>query len=82
MANMYWRQIPPTAKIKLIGKPGAQSYVAYVGRKKFFIYWDGRESREAQTSLDRRAGKSASAKRRSRRKPTRNSRGRFTRAGR
>ncbi len=52
-ANVYWRDLPAGACVVDRGN----LFVARMGRKSAVIFWEGRESREAQQALTRRAAK-------------------------
>jgi hypothetical protein len=50
MGNIYWRDIPTGTRVELVG----HSYVVTLGNgEKKGAYWEGREAREAQRTLDR-----------------------------
>jgi hypothetical protein len=50
MGNIYWRDIPTGTRVELVG----HSYIVTLGNgEKKGAYWEGREAREAQRTLDR-----------------------------
>src|SRR5208282_673685 len=50
MGNIYWRDIPAGTRVELVG----HSYVVTLGNgERKGAYWEGREAREAQRSLDK-----------------------------
>ncbi len=54
-ANVYWKQIPPTARVELRGKKGAQSYIVTLpDGLEAVADWGSTEGREAQAFLDKR----------------------------
>lgn len=51
--NVYWRDIPAGSRVELIGHA---YYATFPDGTRASVYWEGRESAEAQRVLDRMAG--------------------------
>jgi hypothetical protein len=52
--SIYWHEISPEAKVRLVGKPGLRTY--RVGRKT--VTWFGEDAVTAQRYLDERIRRS------------------------
>jgi len=58
-ANVYWKNLNPTAKVKLLTTGGGGYYVAETEHGPAVVDWCSRTAQEAQRFLDRRAAETA-----------------------